>query len=697
MANIKEQKLKKLKKVYMGGSVVGFLIVITLAAISLAAMVGSIFYYMMDSKLSYEHDRVTRLAALYEITVQHENDDILNLLNSDTNVYIIVDENDNVIKEHGKNTCDLKGGVTVDSQKLKEQIRDEIERNSEGEISISGLEINETIYPDLERGYIKASDRGSISIDLSGIKDWLSQDSYEAMNEFESGHGNIELPFWIPVTLSSGDRLIGKAHFIFYIRDIVVMGFFAVAIVLMLLAVFIIMMGNVRKVHKSRRRMTEVFYMDEVTGRHNWMWFITKADQILKKRKNASAKFAVLDVVFVNYRNFCVCHSVSEGEEMLRKVDDLIQSRLGKNELIAHYASANFAAMLTYTDRDRLEERIKGIIRDLEKIDRDHTFNFHVGIYRVSESLNKDSRPVKRKDIDIDNYYNNACTARATLADKDDSAIAFFDEKMVEEQKWIDSVMERQAKAVENEEFLVFYQPKYDPRTGRLRGAEALIRWNSPDFGLVPPGKFIPIFEKNGFITEIDHYMLKHVSQDQKRWLDEGYACVPVSVNVSRAHFIENDLAEQIRDIVDNAGAPHDLIEIELTESAFFDDKHAMIRTILKLKEYGFTVSMDDFGAGYSSLNSLKDMPLDVLKLDADFFRNDEGNGRGQIVVSEAIRLAKNLNMRTVAEGVEIKEQVEFLADQGCDMIQGYYFAKPMPKDEYEQKMKDPQSAPSRG
>ena len=106
---------------------------------------------------------------------------------------------------------------------------------------------------------------------------------------------------------------------------------------------------------------------------------------------------------------------------------------------------------------------------------------------------------------------------------------------------------------------------------------------------------------------------------------------------------------------------------------------------------------MDDFGAGYSSLNSLKDMPLDVLKLDADFFRNDEGNGRGQIVVSEAIRLAKNLNMRTVAEGVEIKEQVEFLADQGCDMIQGYYFAKPMPKDEYEQKMKDPQSAPSQG
>ena len=164
--------------------------------------------------------------------------------------------------------------------------------------------------------------------------------------------------------------------------------------------------------------------------------------------------------------------------------------------------------------------------------------------------------------------------------------------------------------------------------------------------------------------------------------------CVPVSVNVSRAHFAESDLAEQIRDIVDAEGAPHDLIEIELTESAFFDDKNALIGTIERLKRYGFAVSMDDFGSGYSSLNSLKDMPLDVLKLDADFFRGDADNERKEIVVGEAIRLARNLNMRTVAEGVEDKDQVEFLASQGCDMIQGFYFAKPMPAEEYEERMK---------
>ena len=197
----------------------------------------------------------------------------------------------------------------------------------------------------------------------------------------------------------------------------------------------------------------------------------------------------------------------------------------------------------------------------------------------------------------------------------------------------------------------------------------------------------IPIFEKNGFITEIDHYMIAHVARDQKRWFDAGFQCVPVSVNVSRAHFIESDLAEQIRDLVDAEGAPHELVEIELTESAFFDDKNALITTIERLKSYGFAVSMDDFGSGYSSLNSLKDMPLDVLKLDAEFFRGESGQDRGEIVVSEAIRLAKSLNMRTVAEGVEVREQVDFLATQGCDMIQGYFYAKPMPAADYEVRM----------
>lgn len=683
MARIKDQKLRKLKRVYMGGSIFSFIIVSILTTLALAAMIISFFYYMVSSKLSSESDRISRLAALYELSSEHDNSDIAGLLDHERNVYIIVDKDDNVIKEHGENTCDLESGKKLDSFRIEQEIE------GEGTLVISGLDRDLQIYPDKERRFVE-SRGGKISIDFAGVRQWISEGHYEVLNNFEDGTGDIELPFWIPVTLSNGDRLIGKASFVLYVRDIIVMGFLTLAIVLLMLAVLVIMLTNSHKIHKSRKRMNEVFYMDEVTGKHNWMWFLTNAEQILKKKKNAFTKFAVLDIVFVNYRNFCVCHSVEEGEKMLIKVDELIQSRLEKNELIAHYASANFAAMLKYSDRDALEERVKSIVRELEHIDDGHKFSFHVGIYRIGESLGEDGKAVKRKDIDIDREYNNACTARATLSDNDDSAVAFFDEEMVREQKWIDTVQERQHKAITEEEFLVYYQPKYDPRTTELKGAEALIRWVWPEKkeeGMISPGRFIPIFEKNGFITEIDHYMLRHVAKDQKEWLDAGFKCVPVSVNVSRAHFIESDLAEQIRDVVDSYGTPHELIEIELTESAFFDDKNAMISTIKKLKEYGFTVSMDDFGAGYSSLNSLKEMPLDVLKLDADFFRNDEGDGRGQIVVAEAIKLAKNLNMRTVAEGVEIKEQVEFLAGQGCDMIQGYYFAKPMARDEYVRKM----------
>ncbi len=502
----------------------------------------------------------------------------------------------------------------------------------------------------------------------------------------ESGQRSMRLPYWIAMPLSDGHYMVGKVYFEAYFRDMAILAMLAGVAVGLAIFLIILLIVSACRISRSKKRMMEVFFMDETTGRHNWMWFLTNAERELKKRSNASKKYAVLDIVFVNYRNFCVSHSIEEGEKMLVLVDETIQKHLGKKELVAHFSAAHFAAMLQYEDRDKLEERIWEIVHELEKINSEHRFNFWVGVDRIHESLGANGKPAKRRVVDIEKEYNNAGAARATLT-TDESAVAIFDNKMLEAQKWIDTVTENQQKALDNEEFKVYYQPKYDPRTNTLKGAEALIRWDSPEFGFVSPGRFIPQFEKNGFITKIDHYMIEHVARDQKAWLDAGRHCVPVSVNVSRAHFIEDDLAEQIRDIVDAAGTPHELIEIELTESAFFDDKNALIETIRRLKEYGFAVSMDDFGSGYSSLNSLKEMPLDVLKLDADFFRHDDGDGRGQIVVSEAIRLAKNLDMRTVAEGVEQKDQVDFLAEQGCDMIQGFYFAKPMPKTDYEQKM----------
>ena len=240
--------------------------------------------------------------------------------------------------------------------------------------------------------------------------------------------------------------------------------------------------------------------------------------------------------------------------------------------------------------------------------------------------------------------------------------------------------------ALKQKEFQVYLQPKYSPKEEVLSGAEALVRWISPEEGFVPPNRFIPIFEKNGFILKLDDYMISEVARQQAQWISEGKNVVPISVNVSRAHFTKVDLAEHICRLVDQYNVPHEVIELELTESAFFEDKEVLLGTVRKLREYGFTVSMDDFGAGYSSLNSLKEIPLDVIKLDAEFFRGNDEAGKGKIIVNETIDLAKKLNMRTVAEGIETKEQVDFLAELGCDLIQGYYFAKPMPLKEFEQK-----------
>ena len=690
MANIKEQKLRKLKKSYIGGSFAGFIIIGTIVFCLFASLFAVFGLYIMDTKLRDEYARVSKTAEVYSLLKDAGNEAVSRILESGDTVYLITDADMNVIETHGKNTCDLSKGGKIDIIEFTDEVA--VPTDEEGIHGHIGSMVEKardnaiTVYPDTEVAIITPSGRGRVMIDFMELRSIISGTDYgsDALSLQQAYF--VKLPFWIDIPVDANYHMICKAYFNIYFRELAILSFLAVMVVILTFVTLIFVLAYIIKTVRNRKRMNEIFFMDETTGQHNWLWFITNAERELKKKYNADKKYAVLDVVFVNYRNFCVCHSVEEGGKMLCRINDRIQVFLGKHELTAHHSASHFAVLLEYRDRDELEARIRKMIDDLEHINDEHKFYYWIGVDRIPESRDEKGRVVRRDNIDVEKEFNNAGAARATLT-VEDSAIAFFDEKMVEEQRWIDLINENQMRALAAEEFVVFYQPKYDPRTRELKGAEALIRWMSPEHGMISPGRFIPIFEKNGFITKIDHYMLAHVARDQRRWLDAGYDCVPVSVNVSRAHFIESDLAEQIKGIVDDAGTPHDLIEIELTESAFFDDKNALISTIKKLREYGFAVSMDDFGSGYSSLNSLKEMPLDVLKLDADFFRNDDGDGRGQIVVSEAIKLAQNLKMRTVAEGVEEKNQVDFLAEQGCDMIQGFYFAKPMPKDEYEERM----------
>ena len=556
--------------------------------------------------------------------------------------------------------------------------------DSSNSISWQSFNDNVTYYSNSGIGFIKSGVGDGMVINLLDIFKEVRAKSADVDFNLRSDEPVVTMPVWQDTLLSDGEtHFYAKASVVITVKDALIW-FVSYLVITVLIAIVILLLVISAIVNHIRNRRTlAVLFGDPVTGGKNMNWFVYYGNRIIRKKKNRDRKYAVVSIELVKYNLYCVCHSMSAGEELLKRINDCLTKNILKKELCARVSSAEFVLLLKYTDEARIQKRVSHIISQLEALSEEHKFGFQAGITVVDPTKTGEVLKNGHIHMDIKKEFNYAKAAAGALSVTDESGVALLDDKMIEEQRWIDTVCEKQQSALDNEEFVVYYQPKYDPRTDKLTGAEALIRWQSPEFGFVPPGRIIPIFEQNGFITQIDHYMIRHVARDQKKWLDEGKSCVPVSVNVSRAHFAEDDLADQICALVDEEKAPHELIEIELTESAFFDDKKAMLAAIAKLKNYGFAVSMDDFGSGYSSLNSLKDMPLDVLKLDAEFFRGDGGDGRAQIVVSEAIRLAKNLNMRTVAEGVEVKEQVDFLAKEGCDMIQGYYYAKPMPADEF--------------
>ena len=344
-------------------------------------------------------------------------------------------------------------------------------------------------------------------------------------------------------------------------------------------------------------------------------------------------------------------------------------------EAMAYHNNAEFGLLVTYANEDQLVQRIEGLKNSLNAVLPNMNLYFGVGVCEVNSG-----------EKDVEQLYNNALIACDMLGEETEGKIAYYDIEMNKQKLRERKVEDDMERALLNKEFKVYLQPKIITSQVVLAGAEALVRWIHPVDGFIPPNKFIPIFERNGFILKLDDYMLEEIARLQAQWLSQGRKVVPISVNVSRAHFTREDLAEHICGIVDKYKVPHNVIELEMTESAFFDDKAVLINTVKKLKDYGFIISMDDFGAGYSSLNSLKELNLDVLKIDGDFFRGENMEERGMLIVSEVIDLAKKLNMKIVAEGIESREQVDFLVEQECDLIQGYFFAKPMAIEEFIEK-----------
>ena len=487
--------------------------------------------------------------------------------------------------------------------------------------------------------------------------------------------GQLKVWFEVPSSIGNVYVLTNLKLYAYDLIALVVCG----GLVIVIIAIFVLyyLISLLHLLH-TMHKTTKIIYTDMVTGGANQLYFEKKGNSFIKRKMRRDRKYAVVHLKMRKYRSYCTCFGVKEGEALIEKCYTQLKQKIKNKELVAHRENAQFALLLTYENREELVDRIQNVEKALNSVSPNIKLYFGVGIYLVQTG-----------DKDIEQLYNNALLACDMLGEEAENKMAFFDVEMNNQRIWERKVEDDMNRALANKEFQVYLQPKISTAKEELAGAEALVRWIHPQEGFIPPNKFIPIFEKNGFITKLDDYMLDEVASLQGKWIAEGRKVVPISVNISRAHFTRSDLAAHISAIVDKYQVPHDVIELELTESAFFDDKKLLLNTIEQLRASGFSVSMDDFGAGYSSLNSLKEMHIDVLKIDADFFRGADVEERGMLIVSEVIDLAKKLNMKIVAEGIESREQVDFLTEQECDLIQGYFFAKPMPIAEFVEKYKE--------
>ena len=282
--------------------------------------------------------------------------------------------------------------------------------------------------------------------------------------------------------------------------------------------------------------------------------------------------------------------------------------------------------------------------------------------------------------------FDRAKIAADTVRGSFSDFIAFYDNSLHEKEVYAERLLDEFPAAIEGKQFSVYFQPKYDirPEQPVLSGAESLVRWIHPDLGVISPGIFIPLFESNGLIRKLDQYVWKETARQVSEWKKKYGRTVPVSVNVSRIDMLDPDLVETLCTLVQSNGLQFSDLHLEITESAYTEDAQQIISTVNTLRDKGFVIEMDDFGSGYSSLNMISNLPIDVLKLDMMFIRSVFRENGDLRILKVIIDIASILSVPMIAEGVETEEQLSELRKMGCDMVQGYYFSPPRPAGEFE-------------
>lgn len=433
---------------------------------------------------------------------------------------------------------------------------------------------------------------------------------------------------------------------------------------LTVILICILVMANIVFLFYNVRRRQELFrlaYKDSITGGDNFSNFKEKA----KKYENTEGYVIALDISeFKLVNNVC---GNARGDEVLKAIWDVILANCNDNEQAARVNADGFVIFWIESSKKTVTYRIEKLINEIEGISE------QLSVPRLYPVIG--IRAVEKLD-DADKRYGEALRAKALVKNRRDRHYAFYDEidyDTIVENKNLENGFE---KALADKKFEVWYQPKFNSHTGKIVGSEALIRWRADDGSLISPGRFIPLFEKNGNIIRLDEYVFREVCRQQKEWQKEGIQILPVSVNISRFSLYYSNVVEKYERIINYYDVNHKYVQIEITESAIIENT-VIVELIQKFHDAGFDILLDDFGSGYSSLASLNQMPFDTIKLDKSLV-DYVGNENGEKLLKFIVQLVQSLGMKITAEGVEYKEQLDFLENLNCDDIQGFYFSKPL-------------------
>lgn len=412
---------------------------------------------------------------------------------------------------------------------------------------------------------------------------------------------------------------------------------------------------------------------DMLTGIYNKTHFFEATRVLLKRHPEETYAFLRLDI-----EKFQLVNSFfgsSSGDGLLQYIAKEIRKFAGDTEQIAYgrIEADIFGICMPYRGEETMLELVRYMRMRLGQYQLAFDVVPAIGIYVIRE-----------RDLSVDAMYDRANLAAKQCKGNYIENYAFYVDEMREDIVREQQIVNHMRHALDEEEFVLYLQPKYSLQDNRICGAEVLVRWAKPEGGMISPGEFIPIFERNGFITKLDYYVWEKTCKLLAGWIAEGKKPSPVSVNISRVSLYNPRLVEAICGLTDRYHIPRELLELELTESAYTTNPKAIKETMERLQKEGFSILMDDFGSGYSSLNVLKDIAVDVLKIDMKFLSDTDQEGRSQNILASVVRMAKWLNLPVIAEGVERREQVDFLHSVGCEYVQGFYFARPMPVSDYE-------------